>query len=262
MSDPERDLRLNTVSHLHFLQACAAACPGVRVVYAGTRQVYGTPIQLPVDESHPARPLDFNGVHKLAAEQYHSIFDRLGALDCVVLRLSNVYGPRMALGVSGQGFLVTYLSRLVRGMSLEVFGDGLQLRDPVHVDDVVNAFLAAGLLQTDRRKVFNIAGPRALPLRDIARIASKAASVAPLTFRKFPDECKPIDIGSFQADTRRAAATLGWIPSVEFDTGIRSTLDYYAIHGSHYLSLSHHKPARPEPATAASLPVSASGALA
>ncbi|MCC6536930.1 MAG: NAD-dependent epimerase/dehydratase family protein, partial [Bryobacterales bacterium] len=143
MSDPERDLRINTVSQLRFLRACAERNPGVRIVHAGTRQVYGAVIQLPVDEAHPARPLDFNGVHKLAAEQYHTIMDRLGMLDCVVLRLSNVYGPRMALGVEGQGFLVTYLNRLVRGLGIEVYGDGLQLRDPVHVNDVVEAFLLA-----------------------------------------------------------------------------------------------------------------------
>lgn len=245
MSDPERDLELNAVSQLRFLRACAAAAPGARVVYASTRQVYGVPVQLPVNEAHSTRPLDFNGVHKLAAEQYHTVFDRLGALDNVILRLSNVYGPRMALGVGGQGFLVTYLNRLVRGSSLEVYGDGAQLRDPVHVDDVVDAFLAAGSVKTQKRKIFNIAGPEALALRDIARIASNAAGVAPLTFRKFPEEQKPIDIGSFQADTRRASSSLGWSPSIDFASGIRSTLKYYELHAAHYLDVPRLRPIRP-----------------
>lgn len=236
MSDPERDLRINTVSQLRFLRACAEHNPRARIVHAGTRQVYGAAVQLPVSEAHPARPLDFNGVHKLAAEMYHTILDRLGMLDCVVLRLSNVYGPRMALGVDGQGFLVTYLNRLLRGLGLEVFGDGAQLRDPVHVDDVVAAFLQAALLRTERRKVFNIAGPTALTLRQIADIAAEAYGGAPVTVREFPADRKPIDIGSFQADLRRARQALGWSPRIRFNEGIASTLAYYSVHAAHYLA--------------------------
>ncbi len=237
MSDPERDLRINTLSQLRFLRACAEHNPGVRIVHAGTRQIYGTPIQLPVDEAHPARPLDFNGVHKLAAEQYHTIMDRLRLLDCVVLRLSNVYGPRMALGLEGQGFLLTYLNRLVRGQGLEVFGDGSQLRDPVHVNDVVDAFLRAGFLQTERRKVYNIAGPEALTLREIAVISARAAGGQPIFFREFPADRKPIDIGSFHADLRRARQALGWFPQIRFETGIAGTLAFYSVQAGNYASL-------------------------
>jgi UDP-glucose 4-epimerase len=235
MSDPERDLRLNSLSQLRFLKACAEEAPGIRVVYAGTRQVYGAPMHLPVSEAHPTRPVDFNGVHKLAAEQYHAIFDKLGQLDCMVLRLTNVYGPRMAIGVSGQGFLVTYVNRLVRGLGLEVYGDGLQLRDPVYVDDVVDAFLAAGSVDPGRRKVFNIAGPRTVALREIAELAATVAGGVPLSFKPFPADQKQIDIGSFQADTRRARAGLDWEPSVQFREGIAQTLAYFTQTRDRYL---------------------------
>jgi UDP-glucose 4-epimerase len=162
--------------------------------------------------------------------------DRLGMLDCVVLRLSNVYGPRMALAVDGQGFLVTYLNRLVRGMGLEVYGDGSQLRDPVHINDVVDAFLLAGSLrQAERRKVFNIAGPAALTLRQIAEISARASGGVPVTLRAFPADRKPIDIGSFHADLRRARQAFGWTPRIRFEEGIASTLAYYAAHAAHYL---------------------------
>lgn len=236
MSDPERDLRLNTISQLRFLRACAQAVPGCKVVYAGTRQVYGRAIQLPVDEAHPARPVDFNGVHKLAAEQYHLLLDRLGLLDCTVLRLTNVYGPRMALGVPGQGFLVTYVSRLMRGLGLEVYGDGSQLRDPVYVNDAAEAFLRAGEAGTTRRKIFNVGGPEGLTLTQIAHITARAAGGVSVQHRPFPEGEKPIDIGSFQADTRRARRLLNWSPVVSFEAGIRRTLDYYELHSEQYLA--------------------------
>lgn len=148
MEFPERDLLINAVSQLRFLQACARHNPGVRVVYAGTRQVYGKPDYLPMDERHPLRPVDFNGVHKYAANMYHSMLSRMGLLDGIVLRLTNVYGPRMSLSIPCQGFLSTFLRLVLTGKGLVVFGDGKQLRDPMFVDDAVKAFLLAGLAPT------------------------------------------------------------------------------------------------------------------
>jgi nucleoside-diphosphate-sugar epimerase len=130
MQFPERDLQVNTVAQLRFVLACAKFNPGVRVVYAGTRQVYGVPNYQPVDESHPVQPVDFNGVHKYAATMYHDMLSRSGQLDAVVLRLTNIYGPRMALDIVCQGFLSTFIRRMALGERLEIFGDGSQTRDP------------------------------------------------------------------------------------------------------------------------------------
>lgn len=144
MEFPERDLEINTTSQLRFLEVCTRENAAVRIVYAGTRQIYGVPEYLPVDESHPINPVDFNGIHKYAATMYHLMLTRAGRLDAMVLRLTNVYGPRMALNVPSQGFLSTFLRKLTMGESLEIYGDGAQLRDPVYVEDVVDAFLLAG----------------------------------------------------------------------------------------------------------------------
>ena len=147
MEFPERDLQLNTVSQLRFLDACRQENQGIRVVYAGTRQAFGRPEYLPVDEGHPVRPVDFNGVHKYAATMYHVMMSDLGQLDAIVLRLTNVYGPRMSLNVAGQGFLGVFFRRALLHEPIAVYGDGEQLRDPAYVDDVVDAFLAAGQLR-------------------------------------------------------------------------------------------------------------------
>ncbi len=234
MRFPERDLELNTVSQLRFLLACGDAQPGVRIVYAGTRQVYGVPEFLPVDERHPIHPVDFNGVHKAAAALYHHVLSQTGQIDATVIRLTNVYGPRMALDRPQQGFLSTFLRRLLLHQPLAIFGDGTQLRDPVYIDDAVDAFLRAGSASLPHR-VYNVGGPEALSLRKIAETASAIAGVDAPSTHPFPEEVRPIDIGSYVTDWSRIHAGLGWQPGVRFDEGFRRTLAYYRENLDHYL---------------------------
>ena len=225
--NPERDLQLNTTQQLRFLQAVTRWHEGVRIVYAGTRQVYGVPEYLPVDEDHPVNPVDFNGVHKYAATMYHLMLSRTGLLDACVLRLTNIYGPRMNLSVPGQGFFTTFLKRLSLGEPLEVYGDGQQLRDPLYVDDAVEAFLLVGSAAKLPSRGYNIGGPEALSLLEIATIASRTAGVAEPTLRPFPEERKSIDIGSYRTDSSRIGAELGWKARTRFEDGFAMALTYY-----------------------------------
>lgn len=235
MEFPERDLLINAVAQMRFLQACVKHNHGVRVVYAGTRQVYGKPDYLPMDEGHPVRPVDFNGVHKYAANMYHSMLSRSGQLDAVVLRFTNVYGPRMSLAIPCQGFLSTFLRLVATGRGLEVFGDGKQLRDPVYVDDAVDAFLKAGLAPKFEERTINVGGPRALSLLEIARICAAQAGDLPVTLRPFPEDRVMIDIGSYSTDSTLFERTFGWKPSIPFEEGIACTLQYYRSEMKHYL---------------------------
>lgn len=243
MQYPERDLQINTISQLRFLLACSEAAPGVRIVYAGTRQVYGVPEYLPVNEAHPLQPVDFNGVHKVAATMYHMMLSRLGRIDAVVIRLTNVYGPRMALDVVCQGFLSAYVRRMMLGRSLEVFGDGTQLRDPMYVNDAVNAFLAAGSVETLPARSYNAGGPESLSLKDIAEIVAATAGLPEPDVVPFPADRKPIDIGSYRTDNRKIQRDLGWIPVVSFREGIERTCDYFHKEFDHYLDRSESNPA-------------------
>jgi UDP-glucose 4-epimerase len=222
MEYPERDLQINTVSQLRFLDACRRLNRGVRVVYAGTRQVFGKPQYLPVDEAHPIRPVDYNGIHKYAATMYHKMMSDLGDLDAIVLRLTNVYGPRMSLSVAGQGFLGVFFRKALLGETIAVFGEGDQLRDPAYVEDVVDAFLLAGLVRGLDKRAFNIGGKDALTLREIAETVSGSVELIP-----FPDHLQAIDIGSYYTDSRRAEALLGWRPKTGFREGAEKTLEFY-----------------------------------
>ncbi len=237
MLDPGRDAAINAAAQLRFLEECARQSPGIRIVYAGTRQIYGVPQYLPVDEEHPVRPVDFNGVHKYAGIAYHLLWSGMGRVDARVLCLTNVYGPRMALNIPGQGFLGHFLRRALLGDPIEIFGDGRQLRDPVYVDDAVEAFLLAGA--ADRRRagarLWNVGGPASLDLAEIAAIISRAAGAPEPVYRPFPQGGKAIDIGSYTTDSSRIRRDLGWRPSVPFADGIRRTIDWYRRELPHYL---------------------------
>lgn len=235
MEQPDRDLEINTLSHLRFLLACRKHCPAARIVYAGTRQVYGKPEYLPVDENHPIHPVDFNGVHKYAAMQYHLLLARRGDLDCMVLRLSNVYGPRMALHLPQQGFLGVYLRNALEGKPILVFGDGSQLRDPAYVDDVVDAFLLAGAAPRLESRMFNIGGPQAVCLGEVAATVARLGGASTVEAVPFPDESRRTDIGSYCSDTTRVERELLWKPRVWLHEGVETTLRFYRRHRDHYL---------------------------
>lgn len=234
MRNPARDADLNATAQLYFLEMCGRVAPGVRVVYAGTRQIYGVPQYLPVDESHPVRPVDFNGIHKHAAVAYHQLWSDSGKIDARVLCLTNVYGPRMALNVPGQGFLGSFLRLALLGETIQVFGDGRQLRDPVYVDDVVDAFLLAGVTDSPRR-LWNVGGASALPLSSIAETISCASGAPAPVYCPFPAERKAIDIGSYTTDSSQIRRDLGWRPAVSFEEGIRRTMEYYRRELAHYV---------------------------
>ncbi len=236
MSNAERDLDINTRAQLRFLLFCKEFFPGTRVVYASTRQVYGKPLYLPADEDHPIQPIDFNGVHKAAATHYHLLLSRRGELDCIALQLSNVYGPRMALHLPQQGVLNVYLRQALERKPLTIYGDGMQLRDPVYVDDVVDALLRSGLVSTAKWRVYNIGGPEALTMAQIANAIASAAHTPPPITVPFPCTDRSIDIGGYVSDSRRAKCGLQWEASTRFECGIKKAIEYYEACAGEYLS--------------------------
>jgi UDP-glucose 4-epimerase len=231
MTDPLRDLDLNVRAHLALLELIRKVNPDATVVHTSTRQVYGRPRYLPVDEEHPAAPLDVNGIDKLAAEQLHLLYAKVHGLHASALRLTNVYGPRQSLTKEGLGFLPVFVARALRGDVIEVYGDGQQVRDCLHVADVVRALAAAAACDGARGEVFNLGHPDARSLIDIARITSAAAGSerAPVTV-VWPDDHARIDIGSFHGDYSKAKRVLGWEPYVGFAEGMADTIAFYRGH--------------------------------
>ena len=234
MSDPYSDLEINCRAQLSILEACRAHNPGARVVFASTRQIYGRPEYLPVDEKHPLRPVDVNGINKTAGEWYHLLYGDVYGIPVCVLRLTNTYGPRMRVRDARQTFLGYWLRQIVLGEELLVFGDGRQRRDFNYVDDAVAAFLLAATRDEAVGKIYNLGDSHVLSLVELAELLVELNPTASFRLVPFPDDRKAIDIGDYYGDFTKAHTELGWEPEVKLDEGLRRSLDFYREQGGSY----------------------------
>jgi UDP-glucose 4-epimerase len=234
MRDPFTDLEINCHAQLTLLEACRSSAPEATIVFAGTRQIYGRPRYLPVDESHPIEPVDVNGIHKAAGERYHLLYGDVHGLRVSVLRLTNTYGPRMRVRDARQTFLGVWLAALVQRREFEIWGDGSQLRDFTYVDDAVDALLLAASEPRALGRALNLGGERAVSLRELAELAVRANGGGSFTIVPYPEDRRPIDIGDYVADDRAIRELLGWRPAVPLEEGLARSLAYYREHGRLY----------------------------
>src|ERR1700687_4136394 len=211
MNAPEHDLSVNCTAQLQMLELCRVVAPTVTIVHAGTRQIYGRPRYLPVDEDHPLRPADVNGVNKMAGEAYHLLFHDAYGLNTRSLRLTNVYGPGMRIKDARQNFLGIWLRRALEGAAFEVWG-GEQRRELLYVEDAVEAFLCAALSRDTAGLALNIGGAQPYTLFALAEALIRANGGGAFERREFPAERKRIDIGDFVTDDRRFRGLTGWAP--------------------------------------------------
>ncbi len=226
MTDPLTDLDINCRSQLSILELCRKANPGVVIVYASTRQLYGRPIYLPVNEEHPVEPVDVNGINKLAAEQYHLLYYHVHGLKCVSLRLTNTYGPRQHLRGSTQGFAGIFIRKAISGDTIQIFGDGKQLRDFNYVDDAVDAFLLASHRPDMYGKVYNLGDHDHYSLLDFVQLLQQNCDFK-YEVIPFPPEHKVIDIGDYYGDYARFQEATGWKPKVPLAEGLKRTVEYF-----------------------------------
>ena len=234
MTDPETDLEINCRAQLTLLEACRKHNPKVRVVFASTRQIYGRPDYLPVDEHHPLRPVDVNGINKLAGEGYHLLYSQVHGVPSTVLRLTNTIGPRMRVKDARQTFVGVWIKQILEGKPLEVWG-GEQLRDFTYVDDAVEAFLLAATHPRAVGGVFNLGGVGRISLRALAVALVGVAGTGSFQIRVFPADRKKIDIGDYYSDCRLIAKQLGWKPRTTIKQALAKTLAYYRKELPHYL---------------------------
>jgi UDP-glucose 4-epimerase len=235
MKDPYTDLEINCRSQLTVLEACRNHNPSVKVVFAGTRQVYGRPDSLPVDESHLVRPTDVNGINKAAGENYHLVYNNVFGVRGCSLRLTNVYGPRQLIKHNRQGFIGWFIRLAIEDQTIHIYGDGSQLRDFVYVDDAADAFLRAGADDACNGGVFNVSGDEPISHRDLTALLVDVAGSGRVDYVEWPAEQKAIDIGSFYADSTKFKRTTGWAPTVPLADGLRRTIEFYRAHFSRYV---------------------------
>jgi len=235
MRDPYTDLEINCRSQLTVLEACRNHNPGVKVVFAGTRQVYGKPASLPVDETHLVRPTDVNGINKAAGEYYHLVYNNVFGVRGCSLRLTNVYGPRQLIKHNRQGFVAWFIRLAIEDRTIQIYGDGSQLRDFVYVDDAADAFLRAGASDSVNGEVFNVGSNQPISHRQLTSLLVDIAGSGRVEYVEWPADKKAIDIGSFYTDSSKFMRTTGWTPAVTLADGLRRTVEFYRQHLNQYL---------------------------
>lgn len=234
MRNPQTDLEINCRAQLSILEACRRHNPAIKVVFASTRQIYGRPDYLPVDERHPVRPVDVNGINKMAGEWYHLLYHNVYGIRTCALRLTNTYGPRMRIKDDRQTFLGVWIRAVLEGRPFEVWG-GEQRRDLNYVDDCVDALLLAAELDAVNGQVFNLGEPNPVSLRELADVLVAVNGGGEYIVREFPAERKKIDIGDYYSDYGQFAAAANWEPKVSLSEGLRRTLAYYNANLASYV---------------------------
>lgn len=234
MTNPHIDLEINTKSQLSMLEACRKYNPKIKVIFASTRQIYGKPDYLPVDEKHPLGPIDINGINKVAGEMYHVLYHNVYGINTVCLRLTNTYGPRLLMKHSRQGFIGWFVRQIIDGKTIEIFGDGQQMRDLNYIDDVVEAFLLSACDNSLNGQIFNLGYNPPISLEGIAKLLIKINGKGSYRLVPFPVHQKRIDIGDYYASYDKFKNATGWEPKVSYEDGFRKMLAYYKKYKKYY----------------------------
>ena len=235
MENPFIDLDINAKAQLSILEACRRNNPEIRIVFASTRQIYGKPEYLPVDEKHPQRPVDVNGINKIAGEQFHILYNKVYGIRTSVLRLTNTYGPRMRIKDARQTFLGIWIRNLLEGKAIQVFGDGKQRRDYNYVDDVLDALLIAATEVNAVGKVYNLGAPDPISLEETAKIMCQGFEGSDYQMIPFPEDRKAIDVGDFICDYSAFRDQFEWVPKVNFEEGIQQSIEYFREEFEYYI---------------------------
>lgn len=236
MTEPLTDLDINTRAQVVILEACRKFNPEIVVVFASTRQIYGKPQYLPVDELHPLYPTDVNGINNMAGEWYHTLYHNVYDMNTVSLRLTNTYGPRQLLKHNRQGFIGVFVRQIIQGEKIKVFGQGQQIRDMNYVDDVVNALLIAGAKPECYGQVYNLGGNEPISLINLVKLLIELNGDGDFEVIPFPQEKKRIDIGDYYGDYRKFSQMTNWQPQICLKEGYTKMLAYYKEHLDKYLT--------------------------
>jgi len=235
MQNPITDLEINSKAQLSILEACKKYNPSIRIVFASTRQLYGKPQYLPVDEKHPLFPGNEKAIKKMSGDWYTIVYTNVSDIKNAILRLTNTYGPRMRIKDARQTFLGIWIRNLLEGKPISIYGNGSQIRDYNYIDDVVDAFLLVAGSDQWNGSIFNLGHHKPLSLKTTAEIMIDENQSGEYLFKEFPTDLKKIDIGDFYSDYGKINTLLGWAPKVSIREGIKETLDYYRNNFNYYL---------------------------
>ena len=234
MADPFTDLEINVTSQVSILEACRQHNKDIKIVYPSSRQIYGKPQYLPVDERHPVRPTDVNGININAGEWYHILYNNVHGIRTASVRMTNVYGPRQLVKHNRQGFVGWFIRQAVEGNTIQIYGDGSQKRDLNFVDDVCDALLIVGADERANGQIYNLGSSEVVNLKELAGLLVELSGRGSYELIPWPEEKKKIDIGDYYSDFSKIKNELGWQPKTSLREGLQKTVAYYKEHLDKY----------------------------
>jgi nucleoside-diphosphate-sugar epimerase len=228
MEEPWEDLDVNARGMLTLVEAVRRGNPASRVIFTGSRLEYGRVGSDPVRETHGTDPLCVHAVHKLVAEQYLRLYERLYGISYAVARVTNPYGPGQPRSRTAYGVVNRLIHLALAGEALPIYGDGSQRRDYIYIDDTVHALLGLGSAASSG--VYNVGTGAGTSIAEMARSIIAAAGGGRLEFVEWPALAEQIETGDFVADISRIRTEIGWRPAVSLDEGLRRTVEFYRAH--------------------------------
>lgn len=221
---PIRNIDIEVAPHLSLFLACAESPTPPLVVFCSSRVVYGRPQYLPVDEAHPLSPDSLYAAHKIAAENYLHVFRRTHGLHAVILRLSNPYGPHDDPDAKSYGAINRFITHALDRQPIRIFGDGLQLRDYIHIEDTLLAFLSVAAEPRCHDEIFNLGGQEPIRLREAVKLIAATAGGSPVEFGPWPEHSKSVETGDYYSDLRKLHRFVDLPPQHTFAEGVRHVM--------------------------------------
>jgi UDP-glucose 4-epimerase len=225
--DVEESVRMPEVIHdvnvtgtINLLRACMESGV-VKIVAASTAAVYGNAKILPIEETSPTNPISPYGASKLAMEYYLQTFSNCYDLNCISLRFFNIYGKGQSSAYAG--VITKFMEKIRDNRSLDIFGDGLNSRDLVAVEDVVNAIqLAMKNINGKKGNVYNIASGKSTTINDLAKLM---ISISGKTLSIRHNSPRDGDIPHSKALVVLAQKELGYFPNIKLKGGLQNLYD-------------------------------------
>jgi nucleoside-diphosphate-sugar epimerase len=226
MEDPWTDLDVNLRGNLVLLEALRAHNRDAKVVFAGSRLQYGHVDGLPVGEDAPREALCLHAIHKQTVEQYLDLYRRLFGIRFSAARITNPYGPGQPASRTAYGVINRMIHLALADRTLTIYGEGTQLRDYVHVDDVAGALIALAAPAADGR-VYNVGSGAGTRMIDLAGQVIAIAGGGRIEHVAWPPLAQQVETGDFIADIARIEGELGWRPAIALREGLERTVAYY-----------------------------------
>jgi UDP-glucose 4-epimerase len=234
LTDPFPDIDMNIKGTTVVMEAVRHHNPQATVIYTGTRGQYGSSVKLPVNEDAPTNPKGIYEISNLTAEKIIRVYNDTHGIKSVLLRITNVYGPRAQMKHSRFGVANWFVRLAIDGETIRVFGDGKILRDFLYVEDCIEAILIAAMKEEAIGEIFNVGVDQPTTFLELARTIIDVAGSGRWEFAPFSPERAAQEPGDFYSDITKIRTRLGWSPHTPLGEGIRKSVEYYRKNKSFY----------------------------